>query len=1168
MKSLVFTVRKDTYFPFGFQVSKKAWDANGLSDVLSSPAMAAPPSLTYTMRVLADRLNQHRDAHTYRTSPLHAGQLMSFGLITEVLRHLADKYCTDVQPGALRNAMDTVRQGAGAHIVEQPHRTFVHLYPPQTVRDGVETESDYLVEAAVPKPNRYLLGLEMVLFSVTCANPALAPFRDLFWDEDLPRHSPYEPLVDHVERFFKGQPPFPGFTQTLFDFLRLPAKASPESLDGQIEYILEHWAHLLPAALLERLRLAADVLKEEAQLRGHGPGPNLVLQFGPEYLLDWGYPEPACFTHDRDWMSNVVLIAKSIYVWLYQLSRRYGRSITRLDQIPDEELDRLARWGFTGLWLIGLWERSPASRRIKQMTGNPEALSSAYSLYDYQIAHNLGGESAYKSLFDRAFQRGIRLASDMVPNHVGLYSKWVIEHPDWFLQLDYPPFPGYRFTDPDLSEDSRVGLYIEEGYWSQRDAAVVFKRVDRQTGQERYIYHGNDGTNMPWNDTAQLNFLIPEVREAVIQAILHVARMFPILRFDAAMTLTKRHYQRLWFPKPGDAGAVPSRAEHGMSRAEFDAVFPKEFWREVVDRIQREVPDTLLIAEAFWLMEGYFVRTLGMHRVYNSAFMNMLKMEENSKYRDTIKNVLEFSPEVLKRFVNFMNNPDERTAVDQFGKDDKYFGVAVLMVTMPGLPMFGHGQIEGFTEKYGMEYARSYWDESVDEHMVRRHEMEIFPLMRKRHLFSGSEHFALYDCVTDEGWVDENVFAYSNRAGVERAIILYNNAYRTATGRIHLSTAINVGDADNKDLRRVTLADALALDVHRDRFCVFRDHRSGLEYIRSTEDLAQNGLQVCLGAYQYNAFLDFREIHDIDGTWRRLCHSLQGGGVPSIFDAYQEQTLAPIRTPFRQVMCAEMLRALVSEGVAPTYPKLQKAMKDFMAVVSRHMSVECDTENVLRLLKAELDAIEQLPAQLRRLRLPKAASSQLLGAIPKKAPHSLSFWRIPVALALTHSVLKARAATDYSAHATTDVDQWLLSKIVAEAFLELDGAEVLARNDALLVRILSAYPTVLDFVPESGGIFTIRRMFEDAGVQKYLGMNYFENAVWFNKEQFERLIYWLLLESCINLLAEGGLSKEALTLRLEIAQRLQDAAHQSNYRVESFLGLLSQEKSPEDGETA
>jgi hypothetical protein len=64
---------------------------------------------------------------------------------------------------------------------------------------------------------------------------------------------------------------------------------------------------------------------------------------------------------------------------------------------------------------------------------------------------------------------------------------------------------------------------------------------------------------------------------------------------------------------------------------------PVEFWREVVDRMNNEMPETLLLAEAFWLMESYFVRTLGMHRVYNSAFMHMMMKEENEKYRSLLK---------------------------------------------------------------------------------------------------------------------------------------------------------------------------------------------------------------------------------------------------------------------------------------------------------------------------------------------------------------------------------------------------------------------------------------------------------------------------------------------------------------------------------------------------
>ena len=89
------------------------------------------------------------------------------------------------------------------------------------------------------------------------------------------------------------------------------------------------------------------------------------------------------------------------------------------------------------------------------------------------------------------------------------------------------PYPAYSFDGPDLSNDARVEIKIEDHYFEQTDAAVVFQRRDRQSGETRYIYHGNDGTSFPWNDTAQLDYLNPAVREQVIQTILHVARLFP-----------------------------------------------------------------------------------------------------------------------------------------------------------------------------------------------------------------------------------------------------------------------------------------------------------------------------------------------------------------------------------------------------------------------------------------------------------------------------------------------------------------------------------------------------------------------------------------------------------------------------------------------------------------
>jgi len=261
-----------------------------------------------------------------------------------------------------------------------------------------------------------------------------------------------------------------------------------------------------------------------------------------------------------------------------------------------------------------------------------------------------------------------------------------------------------------------------------------------------------------------------------------------------------------------------------MTKEEFDRAMPNEFWREVVERVAKEVPDTLLLAEAFWLMEGYFVRTLGMHRVYNSAFMNMLRNEENDKYRQLIKNTLVYDPQILKRYVNFMNNPDEKTAVEQFGKGDKYFGICTVMITMPGLPMFGHGQIEGYAEKYGMEYYRPYWDETPDYYLIHRHETDVFPLVHRRRVFANVDNFRLYDFYTLSGSVDENVFAYSNTESGQAALVVYHNRYGSTSGWIKTSVPYLVKGSENAHLETSELADALQLGSDPNTFVTFRDY--------------------------------------------------------------------------------------------------------------------------------------------------------------------------------------------------------------------------------------------------------------------------------------------------------------------------------------------------------
>jgi glycosidase len=817
----------------------------------------------------ARRFASEMSAH--RTQPVPASDIYAMQLIDEALRLLVKRYA----PAEIMNtAVSHVDESVGADSVTTTQKKFFSEFPPDNVYRGQEKIEDYLKRLT----NGRIKTVEELIYVFTHnANPAVNTLLDLVDDEPL-EPTAYRSLMESLNAFFakmaEQNAESPGGAESLFDILRAPAEASPYSLEGQLQFIIEKWSHLLDEKFVSRIVRGMDYLREET-IRQHGHGdfkPDAPLQtFG-----GGEYQEYERYSPDKEWMPRLVLIAKNSYVWLEQLSRKYGRWIRTLDQIPDEELDILRESGFTGLWLIGLWERSRASQRIKQRMGDADAVASAYSLYSYDIAEDLGGWSALENLRSRAWQRGVRLSADMVPNHMGIDSRWVIEHPDWFLSLPYSPYPSYSFNSEDLSDDPRVGVYLEDHYYDRTDAAVVFQRRDHQTGDVRYIYHGNDGTSFPWNDTAQLDYLKAEVREAVIQTILHVARNFPVIRFDAAMTLAKKHVQRLWFPEPGSGGAIPSRSEHGMTRAEFDEAIPEEFWREVVDRVAAEVPDTLLLAEAFWLLEGYFVRTLGMHRVYNSAFMHMLRDEDNEKYRLAIKNTLEFDPQILKRYVNFMNNPDEKTAIEQYGNGDKYFGVATVLSTLPGLPMFGHGQVEGFREKYGMEFRKPKLDETADEGLIAGHDWKIFPLLHRRHLFADVEHFLLYDFYLTDGGVDENVFAYSNVHNDERGVVIYHNRFADTKGWIKTSAACL--DKGTGDLRQKSLAEGLGLPF--EGYVIFKDYVTHLEYIRSCEELWQKGLYLELHAYQHHVFMDWRFVDD--SNWELVNSTLNGAGVESM----------------------------------------------------------------------------------------------------------------------------------------------------------------------------------------------------------------------------------------------------------------------------------------------
>ena len=589
-----------------------------------------------------------------------------------------------------------------------------------------------------PAPSRLE---ELLLLRLANENPAARPLRDLVDDSPLPAE-PRQETITALEAYQADLTPIGPNGETLVELLRAPARAHPTSLAGQLRYVREHWRGLLGAdldVLLDRLLVTLDVDRRGGarpapavrrwRRRGLGRRPRRGARpHGPrrragavlERLRLDAAPRPDRQEHARLARPAVAALrARHPHAGRdpgrgARPARALGHHRPVADRpvgaqpglAHDQDLARQPGRGGVGV----LARRLPDRRRPRRRGG-------------------LGGPAAAARGPAASGSRPTWSPTTWASTRAGSSST-----PTGSSRSPSPPTPATRSaarTWPRTS-GSRSASRTTTGTTATRRSCS--SGGTGWSGDRRYLYHGNDGTSFPWNDTAQLDFSQAAVREQVIRTIVDVARRFPVIRFDAAMVLARKHVRRLWFPGPGEGGgAIPSRAEFGtMSQAEFDAAMPAEFWREVVDRVAVEAPDTLLLAEAFWLLEGYFVRTLGMHRVYNSAFMHMLRDEDNAGYRRVLKETLEFDPEILKRYVNFMNNPDEKSAAEQFGKGDKYVGVATLLATLPGLPMFGHGQFEGFAEKYGMEFRRASMDEQPDPWLIERHEREIVPLLHRR----------------------------------------------------------------------------------------------------------------------------------------------------------------------------------------------------------------------------------------------------------------------------------------------------------------------------------------------------------------------------------------------------------------------------------------------------
>src|SRR5437588_2737263 len=129
--------------------------------------------------------------------------------------------------------------------------------------------------------------------------------------------------------------------------------------------------------------------------------------------------------------------------WLAEVSASTGRRI-HLGTVPKREWDAIADAGFDAVWLMGVWQRSPAGVAIALQ--NPalldsfrsalpgfdpaDVVGSPYCVRDYTVDDRLGGRSGLAEARAALASRGLGLILDFVPNHVAPDHPWTSEHPE------------------------------------------------------------------------------------------------------------------------------------------------------------------------------------------------------------------------------------------------------------------------------------------------------------------------------------------------------------------------------------------------------------------------------------------------------------------------------------------------------------------------------------------------------------------------------------------------------------------------------------------------------------------------------------------------------------------------------------------------------------------
>jgi hypothetical protein len=427
------------------------------------------------------------------------------------------------------------------------------------------------------------------------------------------------------------------------------------------------------------------------------------------------------------------------WVWLSELSLKAGASVD-LGCVPRAEWDAIARFGFDAVWLMGVWERSPAGIAIANRNMNlvadfrralpdfkPEDnVGSPYCIRRYVVDAHLGGADGLAIARRELAERGMKLLLDFVPNHVAPDHPWVFEHSEYFL----------RGTAEDARSDPSSYIEVQGSFYAC----------------------GRDPNFPAWLDVLQLNAFEPGLRRAAMETLSSIAAQCDGVRCDMAMLVLNQIFERTW---GGRAGKPP----------------PTDYWCEVIPSAKSVHPDFCFIAEAYWDLEWELQRQ-GFDFCYDKRLYDRLEHGDAAGIQLHLCAELAYQEKLLR----FLENHDEPRAAAIF----TYAGeqaAAVIASSLPGARLFHQGQFEGRKIRVPVFLGRRP-AEPVD-HGLRAFYEKLLTAIHAPALHDGA--WKLCAC---SGWPDnqscQNLVAWSWAKDNDRRLIAVNLSGGAVQARVQV----------------------------------------------------------------------------------------------------------------------------------------------------------------------------------------------------------------------------------------------------------------------------------------------------------------------------------------------------------------------------------------------